>query len=223
MAGITFLPRASTSVSTFKKTKTHKAISRTIAGTLWEHNMNPELVLQQAKLTLRRMDGRNKVPGRQFEARHYLELAVAKYLDQPQPSSCEVGVHAARYYRLAIQAIDDSNLDSWGAGSARRRDSDVICAAGFLVVALAALRKARARFDKNVFSRGPHKVFRRVQQEFDHAVDLMRLSIELEGARHVGRPIPCDDSASLASDTLANTVRRERSVSIGAVSIVVED
>jgi len=147
-------------------------------------------MLKQGKTVVRRIDGRSRIPGHAFEARHLLELAVARYTSRPAPTCTEVGVRASRLYTMATRVVAVSRSDVWGADPETKARTGIhahsvetLCAAGFLIIALEVLRKARAKFREDMFAARPHAQLRAVQAEFDGAVDLMDKALMLERAR----------------------------------------
>ncbi len=133
-----------------------------------------------------------KALGNAFEARYVLDLAVSKYLDKPVPLPTEVGIRASQVYARAKQIITECQGDSMGSTRAsagrvgiRAHDMELLCAAGYLIFALQALRQGRRELRKDVFSGHLHGQLRHIQDEFDRAVELVQAAEELEAARRI--------------------------------------
>lgn len=161
-----------------------------LKGSPWAEGRDPLLILKYGKLVLRRIDERSRISGHAFEARCLLERAVANYTSRPHPPPSEVGVRAARAYRQAARVVAAACTDAWGADQAARLRNgihtytvELLCASGFLVIALEALREARLQFRQSIFAKRPHIQLCVAQAEFDQAVELMDRSWELDKVR----------------------------------------
>lgn len=168
-----------------------RAVSESVlAGSLWSGNPDARAVLQDGRNVIRKLGA--KALGNAFEARYVLDLAVSKYLDKPVPLPTEVGIRASQVYARAKQLITECQGDSLGSNHAsaarvgiRAHDMELLCAAGYLIFALQALRQGRRELRRDVFSGHLHAHLRHIQDEFDRAVELVQAAEELEAARRI--------------------------------------